>query len=402
VAMDDEQELAPALPMSAEVHPNKPIGDFDPSADINVDLDAPSVHRKARTGFMTDKGSAFPLVAKHFGWTHLLDRRHFATQILSAWNGLSDPKKFQSDVYKILDSPCVETMNLLLKQALSKYCTDKAQAFRKKILDKQHQLCYSHTCCTFTAGRVSDQRMEWGIAAIKANRKLKSMLSKCNYGKAISQISQCARDQDINALKELQNCCQQHKKVGIQYADALNNSNIASIKYSFIKQTTQGCSTQLSIKESESSTVACFVNLDKNISWIGKDFQIVTGTCSYYTSTWMICPCACAVMQCIGWDIDKIENVHPFYHLRYHPLWKEALKSLQLSVYKDSSFYISPLSNPTSSNVTDTLICPNTEDTMRRVNFEIFEKIDIYGNISKAQRIAMMRQHFYKLEKIAV
>jgi hypothetical protein len=39
---------------------------------------------------------------------------------------------------------------------------------------------------------------------------------------------------------------------------------------------------------------------------------------------------------------------------------------------------------------------------MRRVNFEIFEKIDIYGNISKAQRIAMMRQHFYKLEKIAV
>ncbi len=119
-----------------------------------------SVHKKKATGFMTDEGSAFPLVAEHFGWTYLLDRRHFATQILSAWHGLADPQQFQSDVYKILDTPSVETMNLLLKQAHSKYRTDKAQSFLKKILDKQHQLCYSHTCRTFTAGHVSDQRME--------------------------------------------------------------------------------------------------------------------------------------------------------------------------------------------------------------------------------------------------
>jgi hypothetical protein len=170
------------------------------------------------------------------------------------------------------------------------------------------------------------------------------------------------------------------------------------MKYSFVKQMTQGYSTQLSVKESKSNTVACFVSLDKNISWIGEDFQIVTGTCLYYTSTWMICPCACAAMQCIGWDIDKIENVHPFYCLWYHPSWHEALKSLQLSDHKDSPFYISPFSNPSSSIVTNTLICPNTEDTMQCINSEIFEKIDIYGNISEAQRIVMMRQHFHKLE----
>jgi hypothetical protein len=39
---------------------------------------------------------------------------------------------------------------------------------------------------------------------------------------------------------------------------------------------------------------------------------------------------------------------------------------------------------------------------MRSVNSEIFDKIDIHGNISNAQRIAKMRQHFNKLEKIAV
>jgi hypothetical protein len=135
---------------------------------------------------MKDKGSAFPLVAEHFGWTHLLDHRHFSTQILSEWHGLADPKKFQSDVYKILDSPCVETMRSKLKQALSKYHTNKAQAFLKKISDKQLQLCYCHTCRTFTAGHVSNQRTEQGMAAIKANGKLKSMLSECNYGEAVS------------------------------------------------------------------------------------------------------------------------------------------------------------------------------------------------------------------------
>ena len=60
------------------------------------------------------------------------------------------------------------------------------------------------------------------------------MLSECNYGKVISRISQCARDQDINALKELQNLRQQHAKVGFRYSDALNNSKIAAMKYSFV------------------------------------------------------------------------------------------------------------------------------------------------------------------------
>jgi hypothetical protein len=293
-------------------------------------------------------------------------------------------------------------MNSLLKQSLTKYHTDKAQSFLKKILDKQHQLCYSHTCRTFTAGHVSDQRMEQGMAAIKANGKLKSMLSECNYGEVISQISQGARDQDIHALKELQNLHQQQMKVGFRYSDALNNSKMAAMKYSFIKQTTQVCSTQLSVKECKSSTVTCFVNLDTKISWRSNNFHVVTGTCSYYTSTWMICPCACAAMQRIGWDIDKIEHVHLFYRIWYHPLWNEALKNIQLADYKDSPFCSSPFSNPTISNVVDKLVGPITEYTMQHTNSEIFSTIDICGNISEAQRIAKMKQHFQLLEKIAV
>jgi hypothetical protein len=87
----------------------------------------------AKTAFMTDEGSAFPSVAERFGWTHLLDCRHFTLQILSAWHGLSDPKQFQSDVYDILDTPSAAILTSLLKQALAKYRTEKAQVFLMKI-----------------------------------------------------------------------------------------------------------------------------------------------------------------------------------------------------------------------------------------------------------------------------
>jgi len=81
---------------SAQVEQNKILvggipGYVDPFVDDEVHLVAvtgeqelASVHKKKATGFMTDEGSAFPLFAEHFGWTHLLDQRHFATQILPA------------------------------------------------------------------------------------------------------------------------------------------------------------------------------------------------------------------------------------------------------------------------------------------------------------------------------
>jgi hypothetical protein len=121
-------------------------------------------------------------------------------------------------VYDILDTSSVNTLLLLLKQALAKYCTKKAQVPLKKISSKQHQLCYAHTCNSFTAGHVSKQRMEEGIAAMKANEKLKSYLSRCTYGEAVSRTSQVAQDQDFTALKELQLCCKDLQEGRIEEA----------------------------------------------------------------------------------------------------------------------------------------------------------------------------------------
>jgi hypothetical protein len=97
--------------------------------------------------------------------------------------------------------------------------------------------------------------------------------------------------------------------------------------------------------------------------------------------------------------------VHPFYRIWYHPLWKEALKSLHMYDYKDSPFYSDIQLMPTSiSSAQDQDPLSNTklEDTMQCFYSDFFDKIGHLGNISEAQHINKMREHFHKLEKIAV
>ena len=162
----------------------------------------------------------------------------------------------------------------------------------------------------------------------------------------------------------------------MRYADALKNSKVASLKYSSVKPIRQLCNTEFLAKETDTSTVACQVNLATNVSWRGEQFRIVTGTCSYYLSTRMICPCACAAMQRVSLDIDLIENVHPFYRIWYHPLWKEAIKSLHLSDYKDSPYYSLTHLEPTVTSVTpaqDPLSNITPSDTIGSHYSEIFE-----------------------------
>jgi hypothetical protein len=107
----------------------------------------------------------------------------------------------------------------------------------------------------------------------------------------------------------------------------------------------------------------------------------------------MICQCACAAIQRFGKAIDLIDNVHPFYLIWYHPLWKEALKSLHLYDYKDSPYYSFIQLEPTnisSAQDQDPLSNTKLRDTMGCFNPEFFDKIGHLGNISEAQHINKM------------
>ncbi len=147
------------------------------------------------------------------------------------------------------------------------------------------------------------------MAAMKANGKLKSYLRGCTYGEAVSRISQVARDQDLTASKELQLCRENHKKVGLKYASALMNSKAAAMNFSCVEKTSELCITQFFVKETNSSNARCEVDLDTTVSWRGGHFQIVTGTCSYFLTTRMICPCACATHDFIECNMNKFVGV---------------------------------------------------------------------------------------------
>jgi hypothetical protein len=74
-------------------------------------------------------------------------------------------------------------------------------------------------------------------------------------------------------------------------------------------------------------------------------------------------------MQPIGMDIDKIDYVHHFYCIWYHPLLKEAIKLLELSDYMDSTYYFCLHLEPTSNvPVQDPLSNITLDSTMRRAN----------------------------------
>jgi hypothetical protein len=91
--------------------------------------------------------------------------------------------------------------------------------------------------------------MEQGMAAMKTDGILKSYLSKCTCGEAVSRFSRVTRDQNMIALNEEQSLQEDHRKVGLRCDDALNNSKVAAMKYLCVEQITQFCTTQFLVKE---------------------------------------------------------------------------------------------------------------------------------------------------------
>jgi hypothetical protein len=356
--------------------------------------------------FMTDEGPSFPLVAESAGWNHLLDRKHFTQQIMSSWAGLQDPQQFKSDVHSLLDLANADLFESELALCLDEYRTDKAQQLLKKISLLKHKLAYAYTKHYFTAGHVSDQRCEGGMSAIKANGKLSLMLSNGTYSTAQTRIQQVTRDHDIAALEEMKYCRINLMKTGKKYAAQFLLTKASALKYQVVKQVSPLCTTQWTVKEREESTAEYLVDVNGDVEWRGKKFTCVTCTCSFYTSTRMICPCGCAVMQRMGMDIDSIQNVHPYWHQWYHPLWGEALQRSFLPDYEDSPNRISPTEPTHYANTTITGLChynnnDSNEESTRHFNGEIFQQVGNLNHLTTATRVSMLRQTWNDVEKIA-
>jgi len=87
----------------------------------------------------------------------------------------------------------------------------------------------------------------------------------------------------------------------------------------------------------------------------------------------------------------------------YHPLWQEALNTCRLPDYDDSPNVLTDnhpigIGDKTVGNLAGS--GQSTNDIIRKVNGEIFDKLGDFGNMSVAARINKIRQFSAALEKV--
>jgi len=94
--------------------------------------------------FITDEGPAFSLVAKEFGWAHILDRKHFIAQIDPASRGMARPSAYREFIYDLLDAPTEEEFQGLLESPRRRlfHFTDNAWKLVQKIIDHKDKLVF--------------------------------------------------------------------------------------------------------------------------------------------------------------------------------------------------------------------------------------------------------------------
>lgn len=351
--------------------------------------------------FMTDEGSAFPLVANHFGWCHILDRKHFVDQILTTWHNLADPDQYRQDIYDILDSPSEEEYERRMREAKLAHMTEKAQAFLSKISEFRHKLVYAYTSKYCTCAHISTQRSEGGMSALKGNGVLKNYLRNATYVEALNRVMQVARNQDRTARDELMKCRRTGNHLGSVVRKYLVNVKLLSLKLSHVEKS-EWDHTYI-VKESVNSEHQCLVNLQAPILWKGRNYTTITGTCTFYKSSLLICPCACAAAQRQGLDLDDAKYIHPRYWIAHHPLYPIALASIPMADFSDapwsSHYQVQP------AGVSSTPLTFSTQDSgdaaILQARTEIFDRLGDMTNWKQARRVTHLRDIINPLVKVA-
>ena len=117
------------------------------------------------------------------------------------------------------------------------------------------------------------------------------------------------------------------------------------------------------------------------MKWKGVVYVMLTGTCPYFKSTWMICPCGCAAAQRAGIDIDDPSLVHPYWLIRNHPLWASVLQSVGLSDYPESP---SPSTRASAVPVNDA-----KESDVCRITSDIYDNLEDMEYLVPAKRVVI-------------
>ena len=88
----------------------------------------------------------------------------------------------------------------------------------------------------------------------------------------------------------------------------------------------------------------------------------------------MICECACAAATRLGVNIDDVKNVHPYWRIQRHPLWKDVLTTPGLPDYPESMYVKQDVMEPPGKSHTFT--------AMECMNASLYDKLGCQRGVS--------------------
>lgn len=309
---------------------------------------------------------------------------------------------FRKRVYDVLDASTIKLMENNLNELQASYNHPQVNSFIQKISDYRTKLCWAHTSQHFTVAQISDQRSESTNSSTKGNGKLKSYLEKATLFESIERFIQVSELSEVKKIQLLQELRQKCAFVGSVYADALKQSKINAIKLSEVKKIHPEDSHDFkySVRRSHLDNGQSIVDLKGTLTFRGENVICVTCTCPFFTSSRIICPCACAAAQMAEYNIDMAANIYPFWLVYNHPRYKDACARAGLSPITDTMpNYFPPLqadrvgvSKPASAD---------PQDDMVQLNSRIFDNLGTLDHLREAERVVKFKDLCTKLQAVA-
>ena len=294
---------------------------------------------------MTDEGSFAAKTAINLNMVGILCVKHKQPKVLEATKGLGSlADDFKRDMNAVLfDDVSPADLCNMFKAAREKYGhVETPSDFIDRLEKIKDKICYAHTKEVFTCGQVATSRAEGTNSRIKGNGKLKAYLNQCTLVELVTHIINIAEKQDLQAIEELKKLRLAGKRVSDFYSKELAKSKTEALP--LMTNVTRRDDGKYGVQNGANEET---VDLCSPCIHRGDEYKIPSCTCAFYRSTYIICPCICAAITKAGKheDIDNVHNVHPFWHLRGHPMWRRALDKLGKADYDDFP-ELPPLSRP--------------------------------------------------------
>ena len=358
---------------------------------------------------MSDEGPAFPSVAISLGCHHIKDRKHFTAQIITSWQQVPQEQReqYKNDIHCILNARTIAEFSRLMTIALSRYqIFPEALAYLKKIHENKEHYVWAYTSQYFTVGHVSDQRSEVTNSTVKGHGSLKHHLKNSPLYDAIKRLFMVSRNWDKKGIDQLKTLRLSSYFIGEKYYSHLQASKNNVIKYSHCVRISPGI---FEVKEHESSSESCVVNLHGSLKFCGQDVTCITGTCNYFKSTRMICECACRAAQEENLKVPQAYQIYPYYLVYNHPKYAEACRMLGLSTQ------IGNLPNPMPNYInkveaTAVASMPrpnedcidNHEDAVYHLNSKLYDQVgDHFANLKKGEMVMKYRSKVEEMKDLA-